>query len=463
MALLALIRIFGFFLFWTLASADGDVLGEARVAKRCYCDLQMSDGPFPRLQFEQLYSVSENCSHRLKDQQFNEPIDIITNMEQRLKSLVQRVNEFEEEYDGELYSIISFRIIEIEIAELTDLLNQLQEKCSRNQNDITELVTQVQNITSQVDELEEYDRLKVVREHRKNIMLEKTLSSCQNALLVTPAPYVTPQIGSCSFGSLKAVSYPKSSMLNHFGTSYPYGSWGKDPLPAAGKEDLYWLVIMSSSNRFGTKIRLFSSHAKFLTKGTHNDVTFKTFNAQGSGGTMFKDAYYYNCYDTGRLCRFDMTTQEVIHVTLPFAGYNDKFPYCTLSSCYMYTDMDLATDENGLWVLYATEFNFGNLVVSRLNTTDLSLLESWNTTLYKRSATNAFVICGVVYATRYLSSETEEIFYMFDTTSGVERNDLSIQFRKVLPGIQYMNYNPRDRKLYVYSDAYIVSYSLTFE
>ncbi|XP_078067227.1 olfactomedin-4-like [Mustelus asterias] len=455
--------IFGLFLFLGFASADRDVLAEARVAKRCYCDLQVSDGPFPHKQFQQLYSVSESCSQRLNVQQFSEPIEIIANVEQKLNDLVQRIHEFKEEYDGELYSIISFRIIEIEIAELNDLLNQLQEKYSRNNDERTDLDMQAQNITNKVNELEKYDRLKVVQKHRRNAILKRSLTACQNALLVTPTPYVTPQPGSCSFGRLKTVSYPKSSMLNHYGTSYPYGSWGKDPLPAPGNEDQHWLVILSSSNRFGTKIRLYNSYAKFLMKTTHKDVSFQTHNPQGSNGLMYGNAYYYNCYNLGKLCRFNMTTHTVISVNLPFAGYNDKFPYCTFSSCYGYTDMDLATDENGLWVLYSTEFNFGNLVVSRLNAADLSLLESWNTTLFKRSATNAFLVCGVVYATRYISSEIEEIFYMFDTVSGVERNNLNIKFRKVLPGIQYMNYNPQDRKLYVYSDAYVVSYSLTFE
>ncbi|GCB60926.1 hypothetical protein scyTo_0012820 [Scyliorhinus torazame] len=455
--------IFGFFLFLGLAFADRDVPAKARVAKRCYCDLQMSDGPFPRQQLEQLYSISKNCSQRLNALEFGKPTQIIADVEQRLKDLAKRIHEFKEEYDGELYSIISFRIIEIEIEELNYLLDQLQEMCSRNNDVSTDLDIQAQNITSKVDELEKYDRLKVVQQNRNNVILKRSLTSCQSALLVTPTPYITPQPGSCSFGRLKAVSYPKSSMLNHYGTSYPYGNWGKDPLPAPGKEDQYWLAIVSTSTRYGTTVRTYDSYAKFLTKGAYKDVTVKTHSPQGPGGLIYGDAYYYNCYNLGKLCRFDMTTNEVVSAILPFAGFNDQFPYCTFSSCYSYTDMDLATDENGLWVLYATEFNVGNLVVSRLNTTDLSLLESWNTTVFKRSVTNAFMVCGVVYATRFLNSEIEEIFYMFDTTSGVERNDLKIELRKALPGIQYMNYNPQDRKLYVYSDAYVVSYTLTFD
>ncbi|XP_078257812.1 olfactomedin-4-like isoform X2 [Rhinoraja longicauda] len=390
MALFTLAGIF-VLLRWTAATVDGDVQVGPRVGKRCYCDLQMSDGIFPRQQFEVLHSLSANCSQELNAKQFKESIDIIADMEQRLQKLVQRIDTLEEEYDGDLYSIISFRIIEIEYAELTDLLNQLQTINLRNEEKVDNLFEKVQNITNEVDELEEYDRLKVVKEHRKSMMLTRSLSSCQSALLATPTPYITLLPGSCSFGKLVGVSDPKSSMLNHFGSSYRYGSWGMDPWPAPGKEDQYWLTILSSSNRYGNKIRVFSSY---------------------------------------------------------------------VSSCYSYSDLDLATDENGLWVLYATEQNFGNLVVSQLNATDLSILKSWNTTLYKRSATNAFMVCGIVYATRYLSAEVEEIFYMFDTTTGVERNNLAIQIRKVSSGIQYMNYNPLDKTLYVYSDAYLVSYSL---
>ncbi|XP_055504626.1 olfactomedin-4-like isoform X2 [Leucoraja erinacea] len=461
MALFTLAGIF-VILLRTAATVDGDVRGVSRVGKRCYCDLQMSDGVFPRQQFEELHSLSANCSQELNAKELKDPIDIFADMEQRLQKLVQRIDTLEEEYDGDLYSIISFRIIEIEYAELMDLLNQLQTINWRNQEKVDNLFVKVQNITDKVDELEEYDRLKVVKEHRKSMILKRSLSSCQSALLATPAPYITLLPGSCSFGKLVGVSDPKSSMLNHFGVSYRYGSWGMDPWPAPGKADQYWLTILSTSNRYGNKIRVFSSYGKFLTRSGAVDLTFITYNAQGSGGIMYKDAYYYNCYNLDQLCKFDMTTKTVLYAKLPYVGFNDKFPYCTVSSCYGYSDMDLATDENGLWVLYATEQNFGNLVVSQLNATDLSILKSWNTTLYKRSATNAFMVCGIVYATRYLNSEVEEIFYMFDTTTGVERNDLAIQIRKVSSGIQYMNYNPRDKTLYVYSDAYVVSYSLLF-
>lgn len=41
--------------------------------------------------------------------------------------------------------------------------------------------------------------------------------------------------------------------------SHAYGAWGQDPKPQAGKENWYWLVMMTSSNRYSNYVRLYSS------------------------------------------------------------------------------------------------------------------------------------------------------------------------------------------------------------
>jgi len=68
------------------------------------------------------------------------------------------------------------------------------------------------------------------------------------------------------------------------------------------------------------------------------------------------------------------------------------------------------------------------------------------------------MVCGVLYATRYVSTYQEEVFYAFDTTTGQEINTLSLPFEKVSAEIANLNYNPVDRRLYMYNDAYLLSY-----
>ncbi|MBN3298201.1 OLFM4 protein, partial [Amia calva] len=257
-------------------------------------------------------------------------------------------------------------------------------------------------------------------------------------------------------------------METEYGTSYPYGSWGMDPKPAPGKEGWYWLVVLTSSNVYANYIRTYSSHSALIVSKNAGDVTITASNPTtnsliGPGSVMYDNALYYNCYNYPKVCRFDMTTKSIHSVELPGAGYNNKFPYCHLTSCYTYTDIDLSTDESGLWVVYASEANFGNVVLSRLNASiTLNILQTWNTSLFKKAISNTFMACGVLYATRYVDKDIEEIFYALDTTTGMERGNLSIRFRKVSGIVQYLNYNPRDHLLYVYNDAYILTYQSVF-
>lgn len=70
--------------------------------------------------------------------------------------------------------------------------------------------------------------------------------------------------------------------------------------------------------------------------------------------------------------------------------------------------------------------------------------------------------CGVLYATRYIDTNVEEVFYSFDTTTGMENFKVNIFINKVSPNIFSLNYNPVDQMLYAYSNAKMVSYKALF-
>ena len=73
-------------------------------------------------------------------------------------------------------------------------------------------------------------------------------------------------------------------------------------------------------------------------------------------------------YDLER--RFESRTVE-----LPDANYYDTSPY----SIDRNTDIDLAVDESGLWAIYATENNNGQIVLSQLDPSSLKVLQTFNT------------------------------------------------------------------------------------
>lgn len=72
------------------------------------------------------------------------------------------------------------------------------------------------------------------------------------------------------------------------------------------------------------------------------------------------------------------------------------------------------------------------------------------------------MVCGVLYATRYINKDMEEIFYSFDTATGKERFNIGIFINKMSPNIYSLNYSPVDQMLHVYCDSKIVSYGVIF-
>jgi len=143
--------------------------------------------------------------------------------------------------------------------------------------------------------------------------------------------------------------------------------------------------------------------------------------------------------------------------------YNSKGNFCQLGECYPYTDLDLATDESGVWVIYTTTQDFGNLVLSKVDKGEKPELgQTWRTSVYKQSVTNTFMACGVLYATRFIDTNMEEIFYSFDTATGRENFNIGIFINKMSPNIQSLNYSPVNQMLYAYCDSSMVSYKVLF-
>ncbi|XP_043937274.1 olfactomedin-4-like [Protopterus annectens] len=452
---------------WT-GHKDVMAMDSSKRLKQCFCDMKSSDYTFPLEKFHDTVSAAKHCNGIMAKKQFQEADELQRSLEYRISQLKDQVDQFESEYDAGFYSIIFLRIIEIELAELNDMLRHLQNLDKSNKHLAVTLTSKVVNLTDEVQELESYDRLEVYKEYEKNKRLKRSLDECEVTLQATAAPTVPPVFGNCPHGQIFFIEGPKTYMLSQFGASYPYGAWGKDPVPAPGKETMHWVMVLVNSNLFGSYFRSYPSYGNLRTGKAYTDVSIAssvttTNSIMGPCAVLYDDAFYYNCYNVPQVCKYTLSTKQFQTLTLPGAGIKDKFPFCTLSSTISYTDIDLATDENGLWVIYATESNYGNIVLSRLNTTRLDFLETWNTTIYKKSVSNTFMACGVLYATRHINSEYEEIFYMFDTKSGQESRDLNIRFRKLSNIIQQINYNPQDQLLYVFNDAYLVTYKTWFE
>ncbi|XP_010826807.1 PREDICTED: noelin-2 [Bison bison bison] len=158
----------------------------------------------------------------------------------------------------------------------------------------------------------------------------------------------------------------------------------------------------------------------------------------------------------GDIARGALRSRSVlVQRSLPGAGYNNTFPY----SWGGFSDMDFMVDESGLWAVYTTNQNAGNIVVSRLDPHTLEVVRSWDTGYPKRSAGEAFMICGVLYVTNSHLAGAKVYFAYFTNTSSYEYTD--VPFHNQYSHISMLDYNPRERALYTWNNGHQVLYNVT--
>ncbi|XP_028855531.1 adhesion G protein-coupled receptor L2 isoform X5 [Denticeps clupeoides] len=255
-------------------------------------------------------------------------------------------------------------------------------------------------------------------------------------------------------GTLKAVGDP--SFL--FEAEQQAGSWCKDPLQAGDK--VYFMPW--TPYRTDTLIE-YSSLDDF--QNSRQTVTYKLpHRVDGTGFVVYDGAVFFNKERTRNIVKFDLRTRiKSGEAIINNANYHDTSPYKWGGK----TDIDLAVDENGLWVIYATEQNNGMMVISQLNPYTLRFDATWETTYDKRSASNAFMICGVLYVVRstYEDNESEVskslIDYIYNTK--LSRGEyVDIHFPNQYQYVAAVDYNPRDNQLYVWNNYYVLRYNLAF-
>uniref|UniRef100_A0A3Q1FU23 Adhesion G protein-coupled receptor L2a n=2 Tax=Acanthochromis polyacanthus TaxID=80966 RepID=A0A3Q1FU23_9TELE len=255
-------------------------------------------------------------------------------------------------------------------------------------------------------------------------------------------------------GTLKAVGDP--SFL--FEAEQQAGAWCKDPLQAGDK--IYFMPW--TPYRTDTLIE-YSSLDDF--QNARQTITYKLpHRVDGTGFVVYDGAVFFNKERTRNIVKFDLRTRiKSGEAIINNANYHDTSPYKWGGK----TDIDLAVDENGLWVIYATEQNNGMMVISQLNPYTLRFEATWDTAYDKRSASNAFMICGVLYVVRstYEDNESEVSKSLIDYIYNTKQNRgeyVDIHFPNQYQYIAAVDYNPRDNQLYVWNNFYILRYNLEF-
>ncbi|KAM8841783.1 LOW QUALITY PROTEIN: noelin-2-like [Synchiropus picturatus] len=199
----------------------------------------------------------------------------------------------------------------------------------------------------------------------------------------------------------------------------------------------------------------------------------------GTGHVVYNGSLYYNKHGSDVLVRYHLRSRSLLlQRRLSGAGYNNTFPYSWGGG----SDIDLMADELGLWAVYTSVANGGNILVrlaraarsrdrgrsalpppllqvSRLDPLSLDVLSSWDTGFPKRRAGEAFIICGTLYVTDSHLSGAKVHFAFHTHSSSYEYSD--VRFHNRYAHISMLDYNPRHRALYAWSNGHQVLYHVT--
>ncbi|KAG7523524.1 hypothetical protein JOB18_049140 [Solea senegalensis] len=434
----------------------------------CLCEVNPDLWVFPAAKYDAALQTVLTCEGSLDKLQ--EQVNLSLQRLPQVKALIHNVSSQLEpfqylHYQG-LYSDLSLRLLGQELSQLETDVSAIHSQL--NNAETQKLSKEVSNLRGKVRRMTMTDtvNMKSVKEKLRN--LKNTAESCKSI----PNDF-RGQGSYCLKGLLSNVSSPVMTKISPYGKSYISGSWGKQAQRDSEEYTTsYWVQPLVNSHIWGNTLRTYKDYDDFMASANHKDFTFAPSHThansiEGPSGVLYGEAFYYNCYRSPDVCRYDLKTSHVKRVKLPGTevGFNNKFPYCYYE-CRANSDIDIGVDEKGLWAIYATVGNHGNLVASRLEwdseSETLNVTQTWETRLFKKAASNAFMVCGVLYATRYVDLYREEVFYAFDTATGKEDNSLALPLEKVAKGMASLSYNPTNRQLYMYNDGYLLAYDAQF-
>ncbi|XP_032048522.1 myocilin [Aythya fuligula] len=233
-----------------------------------------------------------------------------------------------------------------------------------------------------------------------------------------------------------------------------YGVWMKDPEPVAPfTRETTWRV-----DTVGTEVRQLFQYeaAEQLARGYPAKVHVLPRPLESTGAVVYRGGLFFQPRRSRALARYDLRAEAIsAERELPGAGYHGQYPY----SWGGYTDIDLAVDETGLWVVYSTDKAKGAIVLSKLDPETLEIRRTWETNIRKQSVANSFVICGTLYTVSSYSAPNTTVNFAYDTATGTSRT-LSIPFENRFQYLSMVDYNPAERQLFAWDSYNMVAYPI---
>ncbi|KAL7077123.1 hypothetical protein ACQ4LE_003598 [Meloidogyne hapla] len=275
-----------------------------------------------------------------------------------------------------------------------------------------------------------------------NLTASRILEERQRMPISTEAAYIQGATAHCFLEGI-------GRSIFHAHANTFFGSWMRDAYPRTGADmEKRWLA----SHFEGDTLAEFKTESDlrrgFLSKSHELPHSFR-----GTNSLIFNSSFYFHRSGTPLLAKYELTTkhyeEKLIVEGMAFKGEDYLF---NESKSFM----DIAVDENALWILFHYEGN-NNLSVAKLDINNLTVYEIWNISKIDHTkVSNGFVLCGILYLIKSSSIPGTEISAAFD----FYRNkyfEPKINWKNLYGNSNYINYNPFDRRIYIYDRGYLLS------
>ncbi|CAL8286429.1 unnamed protein product [Lota lota] len=419
---------------------------------KCSCKAFLPSSTFHIQDLEAVEEVAVEVNHKLELE-----LGKMETYENKIPAYVVKIAnltmEIEKmENDPEAVNETSTESMKIQIKQAEALVVELQSSVQGSAAVFESLRETVTSQMSTLTQLEKkYDKNLVLQTHRDYIQIQLKLDECERR----HREIFHPNIGSCAHAGIIRVSQPIVSQINaHLNAAYKFGAWGKDSKPLHGRESMYWYSGYTSAAI--TDIRFYNNYKDLILRNhiQHHNMQSSWYGT-GNNVVVRGNALYYQRSSPFSMAKVNFTSMKYDYRIIPQAS--TKFSYAHSPN----QNFDFAADETGLWVTYASDETGGRLVLAKINELSFGIEKEWQTSVYKPGVSNAFMVCGVLYAIRTADIQMEEIFYMFDTKTQRE-HFISVPFERFQESYVSLDYNPTDQKLYMYSNGYYVNYHLWF-
>ncbi|XP_048395911.1 noelin-3a [Stegostoma tigrinum] len=383
-------------------------------------------------QLHQLLEKVQNMSQSIEVLNLRTQRDFqyVLKMETQMKGLKGKFRQIED--DRKTLLTKHFQELKEKMEELLPLIPVL-EQYKTDSKVIIQFKDEVRNLSIVLNAIQQDIGAYDFEELQQRVLnLENRLHDCMKKL---------------SCGKLMKISLPMTVKTS--GTRF--GAWMMDPL-AREKENKVWYMDGYTSSKV---VREYRSMTAFMN-GEDYRLYRLPYPWAGTNHLVYNGSLYFNKYQSNTLVKYNFETGSVLaQRSLEYAGFNNIYPYTWGG----FSDIDLMADEGGIWAVYATNQNAGNIVISQLDEQTLEVQKSWDTVYPKRSAGEAFMICGTLYVTNSHLTGAKVYFAYSTKTSSYEYTD--IPFHNQYFHISMLDYNARDRMLYAWNNGHQVLFNVT--